>query len=152
MNIIEVYYKKAEFDTNSKAILKEIKAAGFQTSFNLKTERLYKINVEMSCDELNLIAQELLVDPVTQDYRVASTDRESPYQDVYLADIWLKNGVTDPVGETIERGIRTIGINHQANVHTGSRYLISQEVDKQEVDELIRKLLMNSVIHEYSLR
>ena len=155
MNHIEIFYKKEDFDVVSKAKLKNIAAAGFQTNFVFKTEYVYKfegINEPLENAEVDSIAKEILLDPVIQEYKVDSLESDDRYAGFYIADIWLKNGVTDPVGESISRGIKTIGIKKPVEIHSGFRYLLAKEISENLAKTIVEKILMNSVIQEYIFR
>lgn len=152
MNFIEIFYKDEKYDVVSKARLEDIYTAGYNTDFVFKTEHIYKVEGDLIEQELNKIAGELLVDPIIQNFAVNIKDEDARYKGFYIADIWLKKGVTDPVGETIQNSIKTLGINSETKVATGFRYLIDGELDKNLVSEIVNKLLMNGVIQENHLR
>ena len=148
MNFIQIFYKKDEFDVVSKARLKDIKTAGYDANFSFKTEHIYKIEGTLSEQDLLKIGEDLLVDPIIQNFQVNTKDTDARYKNFYIADVWLKKGVTDTVGETIENSIKTLGINAETRVNTGFRYLLPNKLDKKLVEEMVVKLLMNGVIQE----
>ena len=152
MNFIEIFYKDEKYDVVSKARLKDIKTAGYNASFIFKTEHIYKIDGDLSEQELFKIADELLVDPIIQKFQVNTKDTDERYNGFYIADVWLKKGVTDTVGETIEKSIKTLGINVETRVCTGFRYLMDGKLDGKLLDEMVKKLLMNGVIQESNTR
>lgn len=151
MNYIEIFYKDEKYDVVSKARLKDIEAAGYPANFDFKTEHIYKIDGELSKDNLFIVGEKLLVDPIIQNFEINSKNDDMRYKNFYIVDVWLKKGVTDPVGETIENSIKTLGIKIATKVNTGFRYLISKNLDEKLVEEILRKVLMNSVIQEYKI-
>jgi phosphoribosylformylglycinamidine (FGAM) synthase PurS component len=149
MNFIEIFYKDEKFDVVSKARLEDISTAGYDANFSFKTEHIYKIEGNLNEQELLKIAEDLLVDPIIQNAQVNTTNSAERYSGFYIVDIWLKKGVTDTVGETIENSIKTLGISAETRVNTGFRYLIDRKLDEKYVAEIVQKLLMNSVIQEF---
>jgi phosphoribosylformylglycinamidine (FGAM) synthase PurS component len=149
MNFIEIFYKDEKFDVVSKARLEDISTAGYDANFSFKTEHIYKIEGNLNEQELLKIAEDLLVDPIIQNAQVNTTNSAERYSGFYIVDIWLKKGVTDTVGETIENSIKTLGISAETRVNTGFRYLIDRKLDEKYEAEIVQKLLMNSVIQEF---
>lgn len=70
--------------------------------------------------------------------------------------VTLKNGVLDPQGKAIEHALKTLGFDNVDGVRQG-KFLeidLSQndpEVAKEQVDNMCRKLLANTVIEDYSI-
>jgi len=74
----------------------------------------------------------------------------------YLADVTikLKKGVRDPEGMAITRALRNLGFSVE-EVSSAKKYYVlfdaeDEEMAKNQVEEMCRKLLSNPIIHEYS--
>ena len=65
--------------------------------------------------------------------------------------VTAKKGVLDPQGKTVESALHTLGYKKASNVRIG-KYIEMELPDgdnKKMVDEMCRKLLVNSVIEDY---
>ncbi len=68
----------------------------------------------------------------------------------------LKEGVDDPEGRTIKHSLELLNFEGIEDVKVAKLYEIyldkPLEEGRKEVEEMIRKLLVNPVIHNYELR
>lgn len=65
--------------------------------------------------------------------------------------VYPKKGVLDPQGKTVESALHTLGYKKVSNVRIG-KYIELELPDgdnKKMVDEMCKKLLVNSVIEDY---
>lgn len=70
--------------------------------------------------------------------------------------VTLKTGVLDPQGKAIEHALGQLGFDGVGEVHTGKVIeleLAEQDADtaRQQVDDMCRKLLANTVIENYDI-
>lgn len=70
--------------------------------------------------------------------------------------VTLKTGVLDPQGKAIEHALGQLGFDGVGEVHTGKVIeleLAEQDVEtaRQQVDDMCRKLLANTVIENYDI-
>ena len=67
----------------------------------------------------------------------------------------LREGVDDPEGKTIKHSLELLGFTNVKSVNVAKYYEIildsSPEKGRVEIEEMLRKLLVNPVIHEYEL-
>lgn len=68
-----------------------------------------------------------------------------------MFDVWYKKGVTDSVGFTIEKSIKTLKIDATIKVRTRKRYILEKKHDKVFFENIVKKLFTNSVINDYFL-
>ncbi len=68
----------------------------------------------------------------------------------------FKEGVDDPEGKTIKHSLELLNFKGITEVRVAKYYEIyldlSLEEGKKEIEEMIRKLLVNPVVHDYELR
>ena len=68
----------------------------------------------------------------------------------------FKEGVDDPEGKTIKHSLELLNFQGIEDVRVGKVYEIfideSLEEGKRVAEEIVRKLLVNPVIHDYELR
>lgn len=64
--------------------------------------------------------------------------------------VTLKEEVLDPQGEAIRRALGTLGFDDIKTVRVGKLIEIEgEQLDKEQVDAMCRKLLSNAVIEDY---
>ncbi len=64
-----------------------------------------------------------------------------------------KEGVDDPEGKTIKHALNLLGFEDIEDVKVAKYYEIKlSKEDEKEVEEIIKKLLVNPVIHDYEVR
>ena len=147
--VIEVSYAAGVCDAAGNEILRSIAELGVRGVEAVTVVNLYRIEGDLSEEEVRRIAREILADRISQKSRIRRCGSRR-IQGRY-AEVWLKPGVTDPVAETTVRAIRDIGIRTEVSVATGIRYLFSGNVSRQTVDTICSSLLVNSLIHDYSV-
>ena len=68
----------------------------------------------------------------------------------------LKEGVDDPEGKTIKHSLNLLGFSEVQDVQVARMYEIVIDAPREQgeklVEEMIRKLLVNPVIHDYEVR
>ena len=114
---------------------------------NLKIDQIYEISGDVVTNEIKKICTELLTDPLTQEYFVNSTRDKG----CFPVEVYNKNGVTDAVADTVEIGIKDIGINKNINVKTGKKFCLYGSLKTSEIEEIAKKILSNSIIQEYKI-
>ena len=63
-----------------------------------------------------------------------------------------KEGVDDPEGKTIRHALNLLGFEDVEDVRVAKYYEIKlSKGDEKEVEEIIKKLLVNPVIHDYEV-
>ncbi len=93
---------------------KELRCAGVSA--------LYQLDGNPGPAEVERIAAELLCDPVAEEFAIGGAPKVS--QSFYV-DVWPKAGVADPVGESVVKAIKDLGILCVSRVSSGTRYEFS---------------------------
>lgn len=140
-------------DPRSLGMLADARASGFSHIERITVQDLYFIEGELDEPACQMLANDLLSDPVTQavdqDTFGAAPLAERPEQVVEVA---LRAGVTDPVAEQIVRAAHLMGIQGVKRASTGLRFVISGvEVTENDLHLLAKRLLANPVIQRYEL-
>lgn len=122
--------------------------------------RLFFLEGELSREDADRLAQELLADPVTEAYRL---DVESSgglsgngmsangATGAHHIEVTLLPGVTDPVAENIVRSAHRIGITGLGRAATGQHYRLTGSLDPTSLEQLATQVLSNSVIQRAAI-
>ncbi|MDO9573454.1 MAG: phosphoribosylformylglycinamidine synthase subunit PurS [Candidatus Contubernalis sp.] len=146
---IEVWYRKGVFDPGSRGICSDILDLGIKGVTGAEIGSIFLIKGNISPAGLKKVAQELLVDPVTQEFY--SGKRALP-KGAISVEVWFKEGVTDTVGETTRKGIADLGITGEFSVSTARRYLLyGKSISKKKTAAIANRLLANEVIQTYKI-
>ena len=160
MHRVEVCLKSHLPDPRGLGLVKDIHDLGITTVSNVRVADIYWLDADLTPDKLDLVCQNLLADPVTQEYQyfTSSTDIEgswkglsrfknnlssSPYRSVEVA---YNAGVTDPVEDTVIKAVRDLGVDIRA-VKTAKQYLIEGQLDEYQLEAICSRLLVNPIIH-----
>src|SRR6185295_14892716 len=99
--IIEVGYKKGLTDPVGHGLVDDIRHLGTPGVQQVTTSQLYRLIGDLSVDDRNRIAQDLLCDPVVQEFRdgigaqaAPSAPRSKAGAKQAIIDVWFKAGVT----------------------------------------------------------
>jgi phosphoribosylformylglycinamidine synthase II len=118
---------------------------------SVKTLSIFTLDIELSQDDLELIATGPFLDPIIQEYRI----NESLARDFdWLVEVSFKPGVTDNVGKTSKEAIeRRLGkrLREGEKVYTSIQYLIRGDLKREDVQKICTDLLGNSLIQRFEI-
>lgn len=145
--IIEIYKKKNIRDVFGEDIKKSIEELGFSGIKKVKVSNMYKIECKTNKKNIEKITKELFIDNVSENFSIYRERKTK--KNCWIIEIFLKDGVTDPVGETSKKTIIESGILKDVEVKTGKKYYITGKLTKEQVKEICEKILANTLIHNY---
>ncbi len=141
---VEIRAKDGFGDPHADGVMHHIAELGMDCVSAVKHCRLFFLIGELSANDANRISQELLIDPVTEDYFIGSSDRTAGSS---VIEVHLQPGVMDPVASSAQKAIGDMSIV-PTEVRTGRRYELAGDVSEGERDTIARKLLANTVIED----
>ena len=115
----------------------------------VRSRRVYTLDMELAKKELENIVEELLVDPVTQ---TTYTDGEGDYD--WLVEVGYKPGVTDNVGRTTKVAIGDLlerKLRDDERVYTSTQHLLRGKLSREEAWRIGRELLANELIESLTI-
>jgi len=143
---IEVCLKAGQPDPRGAGIARGIRDLGIhKKDISVAVSDFYWLDGTLTPKELERIARELLVDPITQEYAC------SPLQNADTAEshnitVTYNPGVTDPVEETLMQTLANMGITTVRAAKTAQRYRINGALNTSELDIITARLLVNPII------
>ncbi len=148
---IAVWIKAGLPDPRGDALQKDIQDLGITTVTQARVRDIYLLDGRLSKAEVDRVCQELLADPVIQEYSYGEAPT-SPGQQAHVIEVAYNPGVMDPVEESVTKGIRDLGISTALRVKTAKRYFLWGELSKKELETICDKLLVNPVIQHVVTR
>ena len=143
---VEISMKNCLRDPRGEALRDDIRDLGITTAEQVRVNDIYLLEGDLGENEIKRICQELLADPVIEEYSYAATTEVSPPRGVHLIEVAYNPGVIDPVEESIRKGIRDLGITTVESVRTAKTYLLWGRLSDEAIQSICDKLLVNSVI------
>ncbi|MFA5255420.1 MAG: phosphoribosylformylglycinamidine synthase subunit PurL [Candidatus Omnitrophota bacterium] len=142
---VEIKEKDGFYDAVGESVKKDIIDLGFKNRIKeVKFVYVYLIEADIQEPEIRRICEELLIDPVTQDYSYrGNVSNEQAYKVVEIA---YNPGVMDPVEDSAKKAIRDLGIKGLKAIKTAKKYLIKGRFSKKEIHSISGKILFNKVI------
>jgi len=151
MDIIEVRNKQGVPDVFGQDAKKSIKEMGISGIEEVLASEIYGFEGSAGDDELRSVAENILVDSVIQEYSL-NGEKQSAGESRFVADVFYKKGVTDPVVDTVKTAVKDAGIKTDMSVFTGKRYYLRGSLTEEDVKAVCMKLLVNPLIQSYSIR
>jgi phosphoribosylformylglycinamidine synthase II len=144
---IEVSEKKGIFDAVGEGIKRDILDLGIAGIRDVRFIPVYCIDGGLSRREITAICEELLVDTISQEYRVnpSARNRSGGAREVKV-EIAYNPGVMDPVEQSALKGIRDMGIAKKISIKTAKKYLLTGKISPSQLTTITEKLLYNKLI------
>ncbi len=146
MHRIEIGVKPDFNDPHADGVLHEVQELGIESVAGVRFYQVYYLlSDDLDRGTVWRIAEELLADPVTQEYRI-DAQFDPPQGEVWSIEIAYKPGVMDPVEESARKAICDLSVAGVQAVKTSRRYLFEGRLGPAEQDLIVDKVLANKVI------
>lgn len=149
--LVRVGYKDEKFDPLGRLAKNDALDLGISGVKSVRSMPTYIIEGEISEDEVRRICDELLADPIIQQYWVENGSGEAKLNFDWMVEVYFKPGVTDPVAESVKEGIQVLGIEGVKEVKTGTTYLLIGDISRRDVETVCNKCLANPIIQIYKI-
>ncbi len=134
-------------DVKGQEVLESIKELGIRSVDRVKSERVFLIDGDFNKEFAIKIAEELLTDPVSEQFYIGRQKVSDIKGKTTLIEVHLKSGVTDPVADSVTMAIEDMG-KKADHVRTAKKYVLFGDVDQQQTDTIIKKILANDCIED----
>ncbi|MHB9155002.1 MAG: phosphoribosylformylglycinamidine synthase subunit PurS [Endomicrobiales bacterium] len=152
---VEVYPKKGFPEHHGEHVRHDIKEMGMTGAPRVRYSQVYRFEGDLTPAEANDIASKLLIDPVTEEYRLEAGDpAPAPARGAkkrHEIEVWLKHGVTDTVAESVVKAVRDLGITKEVTVKTGHKFVFEGTITPAAARQVAERLLVNLMVQEYTL-
>lgn len=149
---------RAAEDPRSAGFLQDAHALGISAVEHIRCLDLYFIQGTLTPLEIQTLADRLLHDPVTQEVLHTHPAAGNPsaadciLNGIFIVEVALRPGVTDPVAEQVVRAAHVLGIPGVLAASTGLRFeLQGAQLTPLECSLLAERLLSNPVIQHHTL-
>ena len=143
----EVFSRSGFPDVHGNGVLEDIHELGIPSIEAVQSAKVFLIEADFDGAFAERVAQELLADPVCEEYYIGRSGPPTGLARATLLEVHLKSGVTDPVAESVMTAIRDMGAT-PAHVRTARKYVLLGEAKPAVVDTIARKVLANDCIED----
>ena len=152
LHLVEVHLRPEFPDAEGASALALLQGLGLTAAREVRVSRLYRLQGPLNASQAQQAARELLCDPVTEDYRLASPGTAvSNGMTHWRVEVWLKDSVTDPVGETVAAALAEMGLAKPSSVRVGTAYRIAGRCHRAQLERAVTRSLANPVIHAFTV-
>jgi phosphoribosylformylglycinamidine synthase subunit PurSL len=153
---IEVRAIQAGNDPTAAGVLHEIRQLGINEVADVRASRVFLLQGSaelLTVGNRERIAREVLIDPVTETFSIASSGADGTAQQdvggegVRVIEVHLKPGVMDPVAASCEMAIGDLlETKNAVQVRTGRKFELLGRVNEDLLRHIARRLLVNESI------
>jgi phosphoribosylformylglycinamidine synthase II len=143
----EVFNRSGFSDVHGRNVLEDIKELGINSVQAVQSAKVFLIEADFDKNTAERIAQELLTDPVCEEYYIGRSRAPAGLAKATLIEIHLKSGVTDPVAESVMAAVTDMGVKAD-NVRTARKYVLLGEITQSQTDTIAKKILSNDCIED----
>ena len=144
---VEVFSKDEYPDVHGQEVQADIEQLGITTIQAVQAIRVFLIEGELAEQDVRRISDELIVDPITEQYRLGRSEAPPGLAQATLIEVHLKPGVTDPVAGSAMMGIVDMGLRAES-VRTARKYVILGMLNERDRQAIAQKVLANDCIEE----
>jgi phosphoribosylformylglycinamidine (FGAM) synthase PurS component len=138
---IEVWTKNRYAASEERALVSTLAGAGLRAG-RVRLSRIYSVDAPWPKKDFERLAAGLLADPITEDWSLSG--RPAAGAD-YRVEVWLKNSVTDVIGESVKEAVRDMLERSPQGVRFGRAYYV-RCASAAKLGEAVRKTLANEVV------
>ena len=143
----EVLNRPGVADVHGNGVLDDIRELGINTIEAVQSAKVFLIEADFESDVAQRVAQELLADPVSEEYYVGRSAAPAGLARATLIEVHLKSGVTDPVAQSVMTALSDMGVA-DAHVRTARKYVLLGEVRPSQIETIAKKALANDCIED----
>lgn len=149
---VEVRLRPEFADAGGEAARALLNSLGLATARQVRTSQVFQIRGPYNSGQIQQAARELLSDGVTQEYRVLSPAPPSTNgMNHWRVEVWLKESVSDPAGETVRSALIELGLPAPESVRVAQAFHITGHCHKSQLEKIIPRGLANPVIHRFTV-
>ncbi|PIU17658.1 MAG: hypothetical protein COT18_12875 [Elusimicrobia bacterium CG08_land_8_20_14_0_20_59_10] len=145
--IIEIWTKKKYSANEETAFLGRLGRAGLKAGA-ARLSRLYRVDSALGRAEVEKLASGLLADPITENYSLVPG--KTGFGGGWRVEVWLKDSVTDVVGESVKEAITGVLGKDPGAVRFGHAYYVACD-SAVKLKHAVSKTLVNEIVNKFGI-
>ncbi len=143
---IEVGFRSELIDPREDATVAGIRDLGITSIDYVHVADVYYLDASLPDEQLDLICSRLLSDSVAQAWTHDGSHVREHEGALGAFEVAYNRGVSDPLADTVMKGIRDLGIEGVEKARTGIRYVLYGNATPGELELIINQLLLNPIV------
>ena len=144
--IIEITTKTKYAENEERGFIGRMAHAGLPVKA-ARLSRLYRVDAPFSRAEFDRLGSELLTDPITETYTLS---RPRPGLKGWRVEVWLKDSVTDVVGESVKGAVADVLAKEPAAVRFGHAYYVACPSER-DLRRAVARTLVNETVNKFAI-
>ncbi len=145
--IIEIWTREKYAGNEEQGFLARMAHAGLKAGA-ARLSRLYRVEGDFTSKEFDKLGSELLTDPITEHYSLKAG--KINIKGGYRVEIWLKDSVTDVVGESVKGAVSDVLGKGPVAVRFGHAYYLTCE-SEAKLKHVVAKTLANETVNKFRI-
>ncbi len=145
--IIEIWTKEKYARNEEEAFIARLAHAGLKVK-TARLSRLYRVDADFTKADFSKIASDLLTDNITE--HCSLTPGKAGLKNAYRVEVWLKDSVTDVVGESVKEAVADVAGKPPAAVRFGRAYYVPC-ASGLKLKQAVSKILVNEVVNKFKI-
>lgn len=145
--IIEIWTKEKYAGSEEAGFIGRMAHAGLKLG-RARVSRLYRVEGPFSRADFDRLGKELLADGITEKYSLRPG--ANGFKDAWRVEVWLKDSVTDVVGESVKGAIADVLGREPAVVRFGHAYYASCG-SEAKLRHAVVKTLVNEIVNKFKI-
>ena len=144
--IIEIRTKEKYAKNEEEGFIARMAHAGLKVKA-ARLSRLYRVEADFGRADFGRLGVELLTDPITE---TCSLSRPRAGIKGWRVEVWLKDSVTDVVGESVKGAIADVLGREPKIVRFGRAYYVSCD-SELKLKHAVAKTLVNETVNKFTV-
>ncbi len=144
--VIEVWTKERYSASEEAGLIARLARAGLPVK-KARLSRLYKIDAPFPDNAFRRIAADLLTDKITERWSLSA---RPGLKNICRVEVWLKNSVTDVIGESVQEAVRDMTGGQPRSVRFGRAYYVACG-SPERLKRTVSEVLVNEIVNVYSV-
>ncbi len=148
-----VRHREGFVDAQAAGLKGDIADLGIRSVENVEISPVYYCTGSLKAEQVNLLQEKLLCDPITQhvECREISLSSGASGKELHSLkgtsiEVGFRPGVRDPVEDSLKNGAAVLGIQTIGAVHTAVLYTLAGNLSPRDIERICEKLLVNPTI------
>ena len=148
-----VRHREGFVDARAAGLKGDIADLGIRSVKNVEISSVYYCTGSLKAEQVNLLQEKLLCDPITQHVECKEIPLSSSASEKELhslkgisIEVGFRPGVRDPVEDSLKAGAAVLGIQTIGAVHTAALYTLAGNFSPRDIEKICEKLLVNPTI------
>ncbi len=149
---IEVGQKSSATDAKGRKLLPTLRDDFRLPVTQVETVAAYTFELDLKSQEQELIANQLLCDPVTEIYAINKPVSKGDFS--WVIEVGFKPGVTDNVGRSTREGVSDLlhrSLRDDEGVYTHRQFLLHGTLSRGQAEMAARQVFANDLIETWAL-